>query len=117
MHAGSAAAATFAWASICLGAPFLLNSFVVYPEIPAAFCVMVALLLPFFASVGLWMGFFYWIWGLPWPTAPYGPERQTTLSGLPAGGRVRGRNRRIATLEQSRMGSGYVAVRRLTLSS
>jgi hypothetical protein len=39
---GSVAAATFAWAAVALSAPFVLNSFTVYPEIPAAFCVMLA---------------------------------------------------------------------------
>ena len=39
---GSDGAATVAWAAVCLGAPFLFNSFAVYPEIPAALCVMVA---------------------------------------------------------------------------
>lgn len=39
---GSAAAATFAWAAVSLTAPFVFNSFTVYPEIPAAFCVMLA---------------------------------------------------------------------------
>jgi hypothetical protein len=39
---GSAAAATFAWAVVCLTAPFVFNSFTVYPEIPAALCVVLA---------------------------------------------------------------------------
>ncbi len=40
---GSAGAATFAWAIVCLGAPYLVNSFTVYPEIPAALAVIFAL--------------------------------------------------------------------------
>lgn len=40
---GSAGAATFAWASVALTAPFLFNSFTVFPEIPGALAVMVAL--------------------------------------------------------------------------
>ena len=43
VNAGSEVAATFAWAAVCLGAPFLFNSFAVYPEIPAALCVMLAI--------------------------------------------------------------------------
>jgi hypothetical protein len=39
---GSAEAATVAWASIFLGAPWLFTSIAVYPDIPAALCVMVA---------------------------------------------------------------------------
>jgi hypothetical protein len=39
---GSASAATFAWAASALTAPFLFNSFTVYPEIPGALAVMVA---------------------------------------------------------------------------
>ncbi len=39
---GSAGAATFAWAAVGLSAPWVFNSFTVYPEIPAAFCVMLA---------------------------------------------------------------------------
>jgi hypothetical protein len=39
---GSAAAATFAWVCVFLGAPFFFTSISSYPDIPAAFCVMVA---------------------------------------------------------------------------
>ena len=39
---GSASAATFGWAATALTAPFLFNSFTVYPEIPAALAVMIA---------------------------------------------------------------------------
>jgi hypothetical protein len=39
---GSIASATFAWAAVALSAPFVFNSFTVYPEIPAAFCVVTA---------------------------------------------------------------------------
>ena len=35
-------AATFGWAAIALSAPFTFNVFTVYPEIPAAFAVMLA---------------------------------------------------------------------------
>lgn len=42
----SPAAATFAWAAVCLGAPYLRNTFTVYPEIPAALCVMLIVAWP-----------------------------------------------------------------------
>jgi hypothetical protein len=45
----SPAAATFAWAAIAGSAPFLLNAFAVYPEIPAA----LAAILAFTLSLGL----------------------------------------------------------------
>ena len=35
-------AATFAWAAIALSAPFMFNTFTVYPEIAAALAVMIA---------------------------------------------------------------------------
>jgi hypothetical protein len=141
---GSDEAATVAWVAVCTGTPFLFNSFAVYPEIPAALCVMVAigwrpdavrrdprsreyfvramaisvlpwlstkyapmaaalvavlawralrhrralvaLVLPFLVSLGLWLAFFYWIWGSPSPTAPYGSSTQTSLATLSVGG-------------------------------
>ena len=42
-YTGSGEAATLAWAAIFMGAPVLFTSIAVYPDIPAAFCVMVAL--------------------------------------------------------------------------
>jgi hypothetical protein len=39
---GSAGAATFAWTAVALTAPFLFNSATIYPEIPGALAVMVA---------------------------------------------------------------------------
>ena len=42
-HTGSGEAATLAWAAVFLGAPVLFTSIAVYPDIPAALCVMVAL--------------------------------------------------------------------------
>ena len=38
----AAGAATFAWAAIALSAPFIFNTFTVYPEIAAALAVMIA---------------------------------------------------------------------------
>jgi len=40
---GSASAATFAWAATALTTPFLFNSFTIYPEIPGALAVLIAL--------------------------------------------------------------------------
>jgi hypothetical protein len=40
---GSASAATFGWAATALTTPFLFNSFTIYPEIPGALAVSVAL--------------------------------------------------------------------------
>jgi hypothetical protein len=44
-----------------------------------------AIVLPYAASVGLWFGFFWWIYGTPSPAAPYGPAHQMTLANLTAG--------------------------------
>ncbi len=40
---GSQSAATFSWAATAMTTPFLFNSFTVYPEIPGALAVLVAL--------------------------------------------------------------------------
>ena len=39
---GSASAATFAWAAMALGPPWIFNTFAVYPEVPAACAVALA---------------------------------------------------------------------------
>jgi len=39
---GSASAATFAWAALALGPPWIFNTFAVYPEVPAACAVALA---------------------------------------------------------------------------
>jgi hypothetical protein len=39
---GSASSATFAWAVLALGAPWIFNTFAVYPEVPAACAVALA---------------------------------------------------------------------------
>ncbi len=39
---GSLGASSFAWAAVCLSAPYLGNASMVYPEIAAALCVMLA---------------------------------------------------------------------------
>ncbi|HYB96506.1 MAG TPA: hypothetical protein VEC39_16155 [Vicinamibacterales bacterium] len=71
-------AATFAWAAIAFSAPFLLNTFTIYPEIGAAIAVIVAVttatrtrqapsrLLP-------WLGAALAIATLPWLSTKYAP--------------------------------------------
>ncbi len=129
-------AATFGWAAVVFSAPFLFNSFTVYPEIAAALVVMLAITVrnPFLVGVlcgllpwlstkyapmslalllvtgpfplplttdivvayvkrgipyGLlllpWFAFFYWIWGSPWPQAPYAALVQTSPINLTFG--------------------------------
>lgn len=71
---GSASAATFAWAALALTAPYLFNSFTVYPEIPGALAVMVALAwrtnvttVPSMFVRGVAIG------ALPWLSTKYAP--------------------------------------------
>jgi len=40
---------------------------------------------PYAVSVWLWLGFFYVVWGSPLPSAPYGPDHQTSLANLVVG--------------------------------
>ena len=138
-------AATFAWTAIVFTAPFLFNTFTVYPEIGVALAVMIALVTtlrtntersglvpwlvvgtaiavlpwlstkyapmsaalfvvvalrlgggpallrnakawavaaPYAFSLAGWFAFFYWIWGVPLPMAPYGSLTQTTPLNL-----------------------------------
>lgn len=42
-------------------------------------------LVPYALSLGAWAAFFYWIWGSPWPQAPYGSMTQTSPANLPIG--------------------------------
>ncbi|HQZ38286.1 MAG TPA: hypothetical protein PLH72_04535 [Vicinamibacterales bacterium] len=71
------AAATFAWAVIVLSAPFLLNTFTVYPEIAAALAVMVALTTrnPWVAGVACGL--------LPWLGTKYAPMSAVLLVTSP----------------------------------
>ena len=50
--------------------------------------VSLALGLPMVVSVALWMAFFYWIWGSPFPSVVYGTQRPGPL-GVPRQGRPR----------------------------
>ena len=137
---GSDAAAIFAWAAVAPTAPFLFNSFAVYPEIPAALAVLIAmawrtestkvatmsvrgaaiaalpwlstkyapmaagitlvliardprnlravaaLVAPIAVAFAGWFAFFFWIWGTPSPSAPYGASEPTTIRYLAHGG-------------------------------
>ena len=74
----TAGAATFAWAAIACSAPFLFNTFTVYPEIAAALAVMVALVTtvrtdPALAGVGRWIAVGVACATLPWLSTKYAP--------------------------------------------
>ena len=45
----------------------------------------VAMIVPFAASGVAWLGFFWWLYGTPSPTAPYGAAHQMSLGNLMAG--------------------------------
>ena len=77
-------AATFAWASIALTAPFLLNSFTVYPEIGAALCVIFAFVwtLPradVRPGLARWIVAGAVIAALPWLSTKYAPMSAALL--------------------------------------
>lgn len=71
-------AATFAWAAIAVTTPFLYNSFAVYPEIPAALTVVIALTLTFGgagprAPLTRWLLVGTACAALPWLNTKYAP--------------------------------------------
>jgi hypothetical protein len=67
-------AATFAWAAVALTAPFVLNSFTVFPEIPAALAVMIALAWrPSSSHVWVFVARGVAIAALPWLSTKYLP--------------------------------------------
>ena len=70
-------AATFAWAAIALSAPYMFNTFTIYPEIPAGLAVMFALWTAFQATerTGLlrWIVAGLAIASLPWLSTKYAP--------------------------------------------
>lgn len=70
-------AATFAWAAIALSAPFMFNTFTVYPEIPAAAAVIAAFVLTVQArersGPGRWLVVGVLIATLPWLSTKYAP--------------------------------------------
>lgn len=74
----STGAATFAWAAVAASAPFLLNTFTVYPEIVAGLAVMVALVLAVGGhrsrpGVGRWVAIGVACAVLPWLSTKYAP--------------------------------------------
>ena len=74
----TAGAATFAWAAIACSAPFLFNTFTVYPEIPAALAVMIALVTavrtnPAHPGITRWLGVGLACACLPWLSTKYAP--------------------------------------------
>jgi len=77
----AAGAATFGWASIALTAPYLLNSFTVYPEIAAGLAVMVAFVLTLRdrPSRGPWIAAGVALASLPWLSTKYAPMSAALL--------------------------------------
>jgi len=74
----TAGAATFAWAAIACSAPYLLNTFGVYPEIAGALAVMVAMVTttrtpPAAPGVIRWVGVGIACACLPWLSTKYAP--------------------------------------------
>jgi hypothetical protein len=77
---GSASAATFAWAVVALSAPYLYNTFTVYPEIAAGLAVMIGLTTSRPWVLGLACGV------LPWLSTKYAPMGAALLAtGLVTG--------------------------------
>jgi hypothetical protein len=77
---GSGAAATFAWAAAALSAPYLFNTFTVYPEIAASLAVMIAMTTRQPLVLGLACG------SLPWLSTKYAPMSAILLAtGLLSG--------------------------------
>ena len=70
-------AATFAWAAVALTAPFMFNTFTIYPEIPAGLAVMFALWTAIDSSersgVLRWIAAGLAIASLPWLSTKYAP--------------------------------------------
>jgi len=58
------------------------------PDVPFAqrIRVSLALGLPMVVSVGLWMAFFHWIWGSPFPSVVYGTQRPVRWEYFVKGG-------------------------------
>lgn len=77
-------AATFAWAAITLSAPFMFNTFTVYPEIAAALAVTFALTATIRAqassSLLRWIAIGIAIASLPWLSTKYAPMSAALLA-------------------------------------
>jgi hypothetical protein len=52
---------------------------------PRSWRALAAVVIPFGASVACWFAFFWMLWGVPSPTAPYGTATQTSLANLRIG--------------------------------
>jgi hypothetical protein len=77
---GSALAATFAWAVVVLSAPYLFNTFTVYPEIAAGLAVVVGITTRRPLVLGIACG------SLPWLSTKYAPMSAALfVTGLVAG--------------------------------
>jgi hypothetical protein len=77
-------AATFAWAAIALSAPFMFNTFTVYPEIAAALAVMIAYVTTLRADIersgiARWIVVGIAIAVLPWLSTKYAPMSAALL--------------------------------------
>jgi hypothetical protein len=77
-------ATTFAWAAIALTAPYLINTFTVYPEIAAGLAVIVAFVLtqprdPDRRGLGPWIASGLAIASLPWLSTKYAPMSAALL--------------------------------------
>jgi len=76
-------AATFAWAAIALSAPFMFNTFTVYPEIAASLAVMFALTAaihaPTSSGIARWIAIGVAIATLPWLSTKYAPMSAALL--------------------------------------
>ncbi len=77
-------AATFAWAAIALSAPFMFNTFTVYPEIAGALAVTFALTSTIRATsasgLGRWIAIGLAIAVLPWLSTKYAPMSAALLA-------------------------------------
>lgn len=71
---GSGLAATFGWAVVALSAPYLFNTFTVYPEIAAALAVMIGITTRHPVILGLACG------SLPWLSTKYAPMSAALLA-------------------------------------
>jgi hypothetical protein len=71
---GSRGPATFAWAAVSLSAPYVFNSFTVYPEVPSALAVMVVLAVPRAGGAAWrWAACGLALAALPWLSTKYAP--------------------------------------------
>lgn len=74
---GALGTPTLAWAAIVLSAPFLINAFTIYPEVPAALVVAVAVALTLSPTAGarLWQDLVIGLLAgtLPWLSTKYAP--------------------------------------------